>query len=155
MGSKNMQILDEVYEKLTLIKGSKDSYSDAIQYLITRDEILDEVSLGLMGTVVMVDTQTKGEVNFLLKLREGDELFEGKVRKFLVRYKDDNGVSPNMGIGDVAVVIGHTSIDLIVCYDLKGNNGEMCPVLDAKYVINMKKAEGLGSSELGNNEDVK
>lgn len=148
MSSKNMMILDEVYEKLTLIKGSKDSYSDVIQYLITRDEILDEVGLGLMGTVVMVDTRNKDEINFLLKLREGDELFEGVVKKFLVRFKDNIGLVSKIGIGDVAVVIGYTSTDLVICYDLKGKNGEMCPVLDAKYVINMKKAEGLGLSGL-------
>lgn len=138
MGSKNMMILEEVYDKLTKIKGEKDSFSDAIQYLITRDEILNEVSLGLMGTVVMIDTQIKGEINFLLRLREGDELFNGEVKKFLVRFKDVNKYSSNIGVGDMAMVIGYTATDLVVCYDVKGTNGEMCPVLDAKYVVNLK-----------------
>ncbi len=145
MGSKNMQILDEVYEKLTLLKSNKDSYSDVIQFLITRDEILNEVSLGLMGTIVMVDTQIKGEINFLMRLRKGDELFNGAVKKFLVRFKDVSRVA-NVGVGDVAIVVGYTSTDLVMCYDLRGKNGELCPVLDAKYVINMKNAEGLGLS---------
>lgn len=138
MSSKNMMILDEVYERLDKIKGDKDSYSDVIQYLITRDEILSEVSLGLMGTVVMVDTRIEGEINFLLKLRKEDELFNGGVKNFLVRFKDDNKVIPNIGVGDAAVVIGYTSTDLVICTDIKGKTGEMCPVLDAKYVVNMK-----------------
>lgn len=137
MSSKNMMILDDVYERLDKMKGDKDSYSDVIQYLITRDDILSEVSLGLMGTVVMVDTQSEGEINFLLKLMKEDELFNGGVKKFLVRFKDDNKVIPNIGVGDVAVVIGYTSTDLTICTDIKGN-GELCPVIDAKYVINMK-----------------
>lgn len=151
MSSKTMMIVDEVYERLTKIKGEKDSYSEAIQYLITRDEILDEISLGLIGTVSMIDNRNEGELNFLLKLREGDELFHGAVKKFLVRFKDGTKVTANIGIGDACAVIGYTSTDLVMCYDIKGKNGEMCPVIDARYVVNMKKVNSLGLSGLVEN----